>query len=62
MTLEQMAQAHLANVDAEIRRLEQQRAQTDSEIQKLQEYIKNGLEILRQQTTIVNEEKADGSA
>ena len=47
-----MAKAHLTNVESEIRRLQGQKTQIEAEIQKLEEYMKNGLETLQQPTNM----------
>lgn len=52
VSLAEMAQTHLVNVENEIRRLEQQKNQIDAEIKKLSEYLQKGLQTLRLETNI----------
>tara|TARA_Y100000004_G_scaffold111760_1_gene125470 strand:+ start:118 stop:282 length:165 start_codon:yes stop_codon:yes gene_type:complete len=49
-TLHNMAQAHLGSVEKTISDLEQQKSAIELEISKLQEYLKQGLEVLNENT------------
>jgi predicted DNA binding CopG/RHH family protein len=49
--LVEMAKAHLQNVSKEISRLESQKEQIDSEIQRLNDYLKSGVETLEKCTS-----------
>lgn len=52
ITLTEMAKSHLANIESEIIRLQNQKNQIDLEIQKLSEYLKLGLETLKSEANI----------
>ena len=43
MDLRQMAEAHLKNVDQQLQDLQQQRVRIDEDIQKLSEYLQQGV-------------------
>lgn len=47
LTVNQLAEAHLMNVQREISALNEQKARIESEIQKLTEYFNDGLKVIR---------------
>lgn len=47
LTVNQLAEAHLMNVQREISALNEQKARIESEIQKLTEYFNDGLKVVR---------------
>lgn len=49
LTVNQLAEAHLMNVQREISALNEQKTRIESEIQKLTEYFNNGLQVIRPQ-------------
>jgi len=48
LNLSQLAEAHLMNVQREIAGLNEQKTRIDGEINRLTEYLKDGIEIIRQ--------------
>jgi predicted nucleic acid-binding Zn-ribbon protein len=48
LTLSQLAEAHLMNVQREISALNNQKSQIEAEIQRLTEYLNNGVDVIRQ--------------
>lgn len=48
LTLAQLAEAHLMNVQREISALNNEKAKIDAEIQRLTEYLNNGIDAIRQ--------------
>jgi predicted nucleic acid-binding Zn-ribbon protein len=48
LTLSQLAEAHLMNVQREISGLNNQKSQIEAEIQRLTEYLNNGIDVIRQ--------------
>jgi len=46
-----MAEAHLLNVQRELQTLTQRKAEIDSEINKLQDYLKDGIEAVSSHST-----------
>lgn len=51
MTLEKLAEAHLMNVQREIAALNEQKSRIEGEIQRLNEYLNNGVEVMRKSTS-----------
>lgn len=47
VTLEQMAEAHLLNVQREIAALNERKTQIDAEIKRLTDYLNEGVLVLR---------------
>ena len=45
-TLKEMAEAHLVNVQRELQKLQQQRAEIDQEITRLSSYLEDGVQTL----------------
>ena len=52
LTVSQLAEAHLMNVQREISALNEQKTRIEGEIKKLTEYFNNGLQTLRSQTNV----------
>jgi chaperonin cofactor prefoldin len=48
VTLEQMAEAHLLNVQREVSNLQQQKQKVDAEIEKLTNYFNEGVKVLNE--------------
>jgi hypothetical protein len=48
LTLAQLAEAHLMNVQREISALNNEKSKIDAEIQRLTEYLNNGIDVIRQ--------------
>lgn len=55
VTLEQMAEQHLLNVQRQIQTLNEQKTQIEVEIQRLTEYLNSGIDALRQNRASVTE-------
>ncbi len=47
VTLEQMAEAHLLNVQREIASLNERKTQIDGEIKRLTDYLNEGISVLK---------------
>ncbi len=47
LTVQQLAEAHLMNVQREISSLNNQKAQIEAEIKRLTEYLNNGVDTIR---------------
>ena len=52
MDLKEMAEAHLRNVQQQIQDLEQRKAQIDADIQKLSEYLQQGVAELNAESNL----------
>ena len=60
-SMEEMVQAHLLNVEREIKTLEERKVSIDSEIERLQSYLTEGVETLNgtSEETMTPEEKSN---
>lgn len=47
VSLQEMAEAHLTNVQKAIMDLQNQRSKIDEEIRKLSDYLQNGVDVLK---------------
>jgi len=48
LTMAQLAEAHLMNVQREISQLNQRKSEIDVEIKRLTEYLNSGVDVIRQ--------------